>query len=31
MDICNNFLIIAGFTEDKAKASTAFVSIYPLK
>jgi hypothetical protein len=31
MDICNNSLIIAGFTEDKTKASTAFISIYQLK
>lgn len=31
MDICNNFLIIAGFTEDKTKASAAFISVYPLK
>lgn len=31
MDICKNFLIAAGFTEDKTKASTAFISIYPLK
>jgi len=31
MDISNNALIIAGFTEDKTKASTAFISIYPLK
>ncbi len=31
MDICNNSLIIAGFTEDKTKASTAFISVYPLK
>jgi len=31
MDISNNVLIIAGFTEDKTKASTAFISIYPLK
>ncbi|MEJ2657365.1 MAG: VCBS repeat-containing protein [Desulfobacterales bacterium] len=31
MDICRNSLIAAGFTEDKAKASTAFISIYPLK
>ena len=25
MDICNNSLIIEGFTEDKTKASTAFI------
>ena len=31
MDIFKNFLITAGFTEDKTKASTAFISIYPLK
>ena len=31
MDIFEDFLITAGFTEDKTKASTAFVSIYPLK
>jgi VCBS repeat protein len=31
MDICGNSLIAAGFTEDKAKASTAFISIYKLK
>jgi hypothetical protein len=31
MDICNNSLIIAGFTEDKTKDSTAFISVYPLK
>jgi len=31
MDICKNSLITAGFTEDKNKASTAFISIYPLK
>ena len=31
MDILENSLITAGFTEDKAKASTAFISIYQLK
>ena len=31
MDICKNSLIAAGFTEDKTKASTAFISVYPLK
>lgn len=31
MDIYKNSLITAGFTEDKAKASTAFISVYPLK
>jgi len=31
MDICRNALITAGFTEDKAKASTAFISVYFLK
>lgn len=31
MDIYKNALIIAGFTEDKTKASTAFISIYSLK
>jgi hypothetical protein len=31
MDICKNSLITAGFTEDKTKASTAFISVYPLK
>jgi len=31
MDICENSLITAGFTEDKTKASTAFISIYQLK
>jgi hypothetical protein len=31
MDIFEDYLITAGFTEDKTKASTAFVSIYPLK
>ena len=31
MDICKNSLITAGFTEDKTKASTAFISTYQLK
>ncbi len=31
MDIFENLLITAGFTEDKTKASTAFISIYPLR
>lgn len=31
MDIYKNSLITGGFTEDKAKASTAFISVYPLK
>jgi hypothetical protein len=31
MDFCQNSLITAGFTEDKTKASTAFISIYQLK
>jgi hypothetical protein len=31
MDICKNSLVAAGFTEDKTKASAAFISIYPLK
>ena len=31
MDIYKNSLITAGFTEDKTRASTAFISIYPLK
>jgi hypothetical protein len=31
MDIFENSLITAGFTEDKAKASTAFISIYQLE
>jgi hypothetical protein len=31
MDIFENSLITAGFTEDKAKASTAFISIYHLQ
>ncbi len=31
MDIFENSLITAGFTEDKTKASTAFISIYQLK
>ena len=31
MDIYKNSLITAGFTEDKTKASTAFISIYQLK
>lgn len=31
MDIYKNSLITAGFTEDKAKASTAFISVYFLK
>jgi hypothetical protein len=31
MDIFKDLLIAAGFTEDKTKASTAFISIYPLK
>ena len=31
VDSCRNLLITAGFTEDKAKASTAFISIYQLK
>jgi hypothetical protein len=31
MDIYENSLITAGFTEDKAKASTGFISIYQLK
>lgn len=31
IDICKNSLITAGFTEDKTKASKAFISIYPLK
>jgi len=30
-DIFKNFLITGGFTEDKTKASTAFISIYQLK
>ena len=31
MDIYGNSLIAAGFTEDKAKASKAFISVYKLK
>jgi hypothetical protein len=31
MDIFEDFLITGGFTEDKTKASTAFISVYPLK
>jgi hypothetical protein len=31
MDIFENSLITAGFTEDKTKASKAFISIYQLK
>ena len=31
MDMYKNSLITAGFTEDKTKASTAFISIYQLK
>jgi len=31
MDIYKHALIIAGFTENKTKASSAFISIYPLK
>lgn len=31
MDISGNTLIAAGFTEDKIKASSAFISIYTLK
>lgn len=31
LDIYKKALIAAGFTEDKTKASTAFISIYPLK
>ncbi len=31
MDICNSSLITAGFTEDRTKASTAFIAIYQFK
>ncbi len=31
MEIHGDFLIAAGFTEDKAKESTAFISVYELK
>jgi len=31
MDVYKNSLITAGFTEDKTKASAAFISVYPLK
>lgn len=31
MVICKNSLITAGFTKDKTKASTAFISTYQLK
>jgi hypothetical protein len=31
MDLFENWLITAGFTEDKTKASKAFISIYQLK